>query len=318
LLFGRQFFLSSRKICNHKHISFKDDLREPTMERDTAQRYVTSLEQVVRRTHLDLRETMTQFQEYSQRLSMERAVPPGIITDIRKIYMGIHDQLTKIRGINQLLENRYRQYYRRDHVRDREISEFGILSKKLYTRFESMLHEIETKEKLILIEKEEDSEVCSKRVSSQWFRSRENQLVLLGNLRSLYDLDYIYRTGPGADTEHKRRVIQDRLRSLSLFVMSGEGGVIDILQSRMRLREYDIKERYAKDELRGALTHLREISAAEVEGVIKRYIDSREVPSLKCLLLWIQSQEDLGKETLGSADTILKEMTGGEVRTLRI
>ena len=286
------------------------------MERDTGQRYVASLEQVVRRTHLDLRETMTQLQEYSQRLSMERAVPPGIITDIRKIYMGIHEQLTKIKGINQLLENRYRQYYRRDHVRDREISEFGVLSKKLYARFESMLQEIEAKGKLI--EKEEVSDVCNKRVSPQWFRSGENQLVLLGNLRSLYDLDYIYKTGPGMDTERKRRVIQAKLRSLSLFVMSGEGGVIDTLQSRMRLREYDIKERYAKDELRGALTHLREISAAEVEGVIKRYIDSREAPSLKCLLLWIQSQEDLGKETLGSADAILREMTGGEVRTLRI
>jgi hypothetical protein len=286
------------------------------MERGSVQRYVTSLEQVVRSAHLDLRETMIQFQEYSQRLDMERAVPAGIITDIRKIYMGIHDQLTKIKGINQLLENRYRQYYRRDHVRDREISEFGVLSKKLYTRFESMLQEIEAKGKLT--EKEEDSDVCNKRAASQWFRSTENQLVLLGNLRSLYDLDYIYKTGPGMDTERKRRVIQAKLRSLSLFVLSGEGGVIDTLQSRMRLREYDIKERYAKDELRGALTHLREISAAEVEGVIKRYIDSREVPSLKCLLLWIQSQEDLGKETFGSADAILREMTGGEVRTLRV
>jgi len=286
------------------------------MERDTVQRYVASLEQVVRSTHLDLRGTMIQFQEYSQRLTTDRAVPPGVITDIRKIYMGIHDQLTKIKGINQLLENRYRQYYRRDHVRDREILEFGALSKKLYTRFESLLQEIEAKG--TLGENEDELEVCNRHVSSQWFRSRENQTILLGNLRSLYELDYIYRTGPGVDTERKRRLIQDKLRSLSLFVLSGEGGVIDTLESRMRLREYDIKERYAKEELRGALTHLREISAAEVEGVIKRYIDSRDVPSLKCLLLWIQSQEDLGKETLGSADTILKEMTGGEVRTLRI
>jgi hypothetical protein len=119
-------------------------------------------------------------------------------------------------------------------------------------------------------------------------------------------------------TEQKQRVIQDNLRSLSLFVLSGEGGVIDTLESRMRLREYDIKERYARDELRGALTHLRAISTTEVEGVIKRYIESKDVPSLKCLLLWVQSQEDLGKETLTSADTILKEMAGGEVKTLRV
>ena len=286
------------------------------MEREAVQRYVASLEQVVRSTHLDLRGTMVQFQEYSQRLTGDQAVASGMVTDIRKIYVGINDQLTKIRGINQLLESRYRQYYRRDPIRDREILEFGALSKKLYTRFETLLQEMETKGKIA--EKEDQPEMGDRRVSSQWFRSKENQTLLMGNLQSLYTLDYIYRTGRGVDAERKRRVIEDKLRSLSLFILSGEGGMLDTLESRMQLREYDIKERYAKDELRGALTHLREISTTEVEGVIKRYIDTREVPSLKCLLLWVQSQEDLGKETLGSVDVILKGMTGGEVKTLRI
>jgi len=286
------------------------------MEREAVQRYVASLEQVVRSAHLDLRGTMVQFQEYSQRLTGDQAVASGMVTDIRKIYVGINDQLTKIRGINQLLESRYRQYYRRDPIRDREILEFGALSKKLYTRFETLLQEMETKGKIA--EKEDQPEMGDRRVSSRWFRSKENQTLLMGNLQSLYTLDYIYRTGRGVDAERKRRVIEDKLRSLSLFILSGEGGMLDTLESRMQLREYDIKERYAKDELRGALTHLREISTTEVEGVIKRYIDTREVPSLKCLLLWVQSQEDLAKETLGSVDVILKGMTGGEVKTLRI
>jgi len=286
------------------------------MEREAVQRYVASLEQVVRSTHLDLRGSMVQFQEYSQRLTGDQAVASGMVTDIRKIYVGINDQLTKIRGINQLLESRYRQYYRRDPIRDREILEFGALSKKLYTRFETLLQEMETKGKIA--EKEDQPEMGDRRVSSRWFRSKENQTLLMGNLQSLYTLDYIYRTGRGVDAERKRRVIEDKLRSLSLFILSGEGGMLDTLESRMQLREYDIKERYAKDELRGALTHLREISTTEVEGVIKRYIDTREVPSLKCLLLWVQSQEDLAKETLGSVDVILKGMTGGEVKTLRI
>ncbi len=127
------------------------------MERESVQRYVASLEQVVRSTHLDLRGTMVQFQEYSQRLATDQAVPSGMVTDIRKIYVGINDQLTKIRGINQLLEGRYRQYYRRDHIRDRELLEFGALSKKLYTRFEALLQEIEAKGKLA--EKEDEPEM---------------------------------------------------------------------------------------------------------------------------------------------------------------
>jgi len=47
----------------------------------------------------------------------------------------------------------------------------------------------------------------------------------------------------------------------SLFVLSGEVRSVDNLQSRMHLREYDIEEQFAKDQLRGALTHLRDISS---------------------------------------------------------
>ena len=284
------------------------------MER--VQQYVASLERVVKNTHFDLRETMNQFQEYSRWFTLEGNVPSAIITDMRKTYKGIYDQLTKIRGINQLLESRYRQYYRRDSVRDKEISEYGILSKNLYSRFESMLQEIQAKARPK--DREEDSEVCGQRIPFQWFRSDENQLILVRNLQGLYELDYTYKTELGLNVDQKRRVSQNSLRSLSLFVLSGEGGLIDILQFRMRLREYDIKERYAKDELRGVLTHLREISISEVEGVIKRFMDHSEVPRLKCLLFSIQSQEDLGKETLYSAPTLLKGMATGEVRTVQV
>ena len=286
------------------------------MEKERTQWYMAGLEQVVRNAHLDLRETMDQFKNYSQWFNTDRAVPPGIVSDIRKTYKGIHDHLTKIRGINQLLESRYRQHYRRDSLRDRELSEFETLSKNLYSRFESMLQEIQAKARAK--DSEEDSAVCGQRIPFQWFRSDENQLILLRNLQGLYELDYTYKTEFGVNVDQKRRVSRNSLRSLSLFVLSGEGGLIDILQFRMRLREYDIKERYAKDELRGVLTHLREISAEEVEGVIKRFMDSKEIKKLKCLLLSIQSQEDLGKETLYSADNILKEMTSGVVRTVHL
>jgi hypothetical protein len=66
------------------------------------------------------------------------------------------------------------------------------------------------------------------------------------------------------------------LRSVSLFALSGEVTLIDNLQSCMQLREYDIKERLAGDEPRGALTHLREITLSEVESVMRRFADSSE------------------------------------------
>jgi hypothetical protein len=86
----------------------------------------------------------------------------------------------------------------------------------------------------------------------------------------------------------------------------------------MRLREYDITERYKEDEFRGALTHLREISPLEVQKVIRRFVDSSDFLKMKCLLLPIQSQKDLRKEIIRSTENILKMMEAGEVRVLSI
>jgi len=253
----------------------------------------------MKNTHLDLREAIEQFQELCHRVTPESIVSMRIITDVRQTYKEIQDQLTKIRGVNQLLESKYRQYYRRDSQRDKEIMEFGSLAKNLYSKFECALQEIESKRKLIPF---------------LWFHSRENQVILLQNLRALCELDY--KTRSDLDYVQRREVIRNEMRSVSLFVVSGEVTLIDDLLSRMQLREHDIKEHYTKGELRGALTHLREISSSEVERVIRRFTDSSGFSNLKCLVFPIQSEKDLGKEILGSARNILHVMAEGEVRTL--
>ena len=271
------------------------------MERERFQGYVASLEQIMKNTHLDLREAIEQFQELCHRVTPESIVSMRIITDVRQTYKEIQDQLTKIRGVNQLLESKYRQYYRRDSQRDKEIMEFGSLAKNLYSKFECALQEIESKRKLIPF---------------LWFHSRENQVILLQNLRALCELDY--KTRSDLDYVQRREVIRNEMRSVSLFVVSGEVTLIDDLLSRMQLREHDIKEHYTKGELRGALTHLREISSSEVERVIRRFTDSSGFSNLKCLVFPIQSEKDLGKEILGSARSILHVMVEGEVRTLSL
>ena len=106
------------------------------------------------------------------------------------------------------------------------------------------------------------------------------------------------------------------MRSISLFALSGEDTLMDDLQGRMRLQEYGIVERYTKEEFRGALIHLREISPSEVQKVIRRFADLGEFSKLKCLLVRIQSQMDLKKETVRSTEDILQLMGVGEVRVL--
>jgi len=282
------------------------------VERGNFQGIAAGLERIMENTRFDLRDTMAQFQELCLMITAERNVPIDVINDIRQTYKKIQDQLAKISGAKQLLEGKYRQYYRRDSQREREIMEFAFLAKSLYSKFEYTLQEIEAKRRLK--DRGEHLEVYRQRLSFPWFQSKINQIILEKNLRSLCALDY--KTRSDSEYEQRREIIRDGMRSISLFAMSGEVALIDNLQSRMRFREYDIIERYTEEEFRGALTHLREVSPSEVERVIRRFMDHSEFPRLKCLLLRIRSQKDLEKEIIASTDNVLHVMEMGEVRTL--
>ena len=285
------------------------------MDRGIFQAYVASLEQTMENIYSDLREAIDQFQECCLMITPERIAPSEIITDIRQTYKHIQDQLAKITGVKQLLEGKYRRYYRRDYRREKELMKFAFLAKSLYFKFAYTLEEMETKRRL-KDRGEQFIRVNYQHLPYPWFQSKRNQIILLRNLRTLGELDYKTRFDLGY--EQRREVIQTGMRSVSLFALSGEAPLIDNLQSRMRLREYDIKERLAREELRGALTHLREISPPEVEQVIRRFADPAEFSRLRCLLLTIESQQDLEKEILDSTGYMLHMMEKGEVRTLSI
>jgi hypothetical protein len=281
---------------------------------DRGQGYVAGLEQILKSSQLALKESIAHFQEMCHMVTPERHLPHDIIVDIRKTYREIQDQLTKIKGIQQLLEGKYRQYYRRNPQRDREIMEFGLLAKNYYLRFEYTLQEVEAKRKSR--EEEKSLREYGQLGSIPWFRSEENQGVLLRTLRSLSDLNY--KVSNGLWAEERRQVIQNSPRSLSLFVLSGQADLIDDLEGRIRLREYDITERYGPDEFRGVLAHLKEIPVAEVEKVVRRLMQSGESSKPKGLLFSIQSPEDLRKEVLGSTKRLLQAVPAGDVKALSI
>jgi len=284
------------------------------MEKERGQGYVAGLERMLKASQLSLKDTVAHFQEMCSKVTPERNLPEEMIVDIRKTYSEIQDQLNKIKGIQQLLEGKYRQYYRRNPLREREIVEFGFLAKNYYFKFESILKEVGARS--TLREQEKPLREYDQIIVVRWFRSEENQGILLRNLQSLNELDY--KISAVLQSEERRRVVQHGSRSLSLFTLSGEANVIDELQSRIRLREYDIKERYGPGEFRGVLTHLKEISAAEVERVMRRFMQSGEFSKPKCLLFPIRSSKDLRKEILDSTEEILQKLAAGDVKTLLI
>ncbi len=282
------------------------------MERDSLKRYAESLEKTIQSNHHYLKENVKDFQEMCLMVTPERNVPQEIVLDIRQLYKEIRTRLTEIKAIEQVLQGKYRQYYRRDAMRDKEILEFGFIAKNCYSKFEYTLMQKEAQKKAK--EREGVLRVDQKGVPCQWFRSKENQVTFVRNLRILNDLDY--EMPSNLETGERREVTPNRPRSLTLFVFSGEERLIDDLQSRIPLREHDIIERYARDELHGLLTHLREIDPLEVEKNFKEFIGSGEFSKLKCLLLSVHSPEKLMGDVLGLIKKALQGMGEGEVKTL--
>jgi len=284
------------------------------MEKDRVQRYAQNLEKTIQNNYHYLKETIKDFREMCLMVTPERNVPPEIILDIREIYKEIRNRLTEIKAIEQVLQGKYRQYYHRDAIRDKEILEFGFIAKNCYSKFEYTIMQREAQKKA-KEERERVLRVVQKGVPCQWFHSKENQVIFIKNLRILKDLDY----GIPSDLEtgERREVIQNRPRSLTLFVFSGDGRLIDDLQSQIQLREHDIIERYAQDELHGLLAHLREIDSLELEKKFKEFIGKQEFSKLKCLLLSVHSPKNLEGDLLGLIKKTLQEMREGEVKTLR-
>jgi hypothetical protein len=283
------------------------------MESERAIRgYVASLDQIVRSGHLWLKETVEDLQEKVRIVTPDRHVPQSWIGDIRRIYREIQDQLTKIKGVQQLLEGKYRQHYRRDVVRDKEILEFAFVAKNCYLRFESTLEQQETMKRLGGRESHLERSLPER--AFRWFHSSEYQSKLLRNLRELNALGY--GIPPGAGGRERREVMQEKPRSVSLLILSGEEKLMDGLQSRMRLRTYDIAERSGRKELRVALTHLKETSSLDAAKAILRSVGKEEFAQLKCLLIPIRSPKDLERKELSSAEKFLHAMPQGEVRRI--
>jgi hypothetical protein len=240
----------------------------------------------------------------------EKHVPAGIAIDIREMYKEIRNRLTEIKAIEQLLQGKYRQHYHRDSLRDKEIMEFGFISKNCYSKFEHTMVQIEAIKRL----KERPVKADHPREPLQWFRSKENQVAFIKNLRTLVELDY--EPTPEEIGEERRDLAGGR--TLTLFLFSGDSLSLDQLQSQTRFREHDILERYSPEEVRGVLAHLRKVDPMEMEKKFRQIMESKGLVKLKCLLLPIHSPKDFEGDLLELIRTALHGMGEGELKTLSI
>ncbi len=276
------------------------------------QRYAEGLEKTIQHNYCHLKEMVEDFKTLCLVVTPEKHTPRDIIVDIRELYKEIRDRLAQIKAIQQLLQGKYRRYYRRDSLRDKSIMEFGFLTKNLYSKFEYILLQ---KQALAHKKEEEIPREEQRGFPCQWFHSKDHQVTFLKNLRILHELDYEDPSEIGV--EEKRRALQEKARHLTLFCLKGKPSLIDEVYSRLRLREHDIIERYAQDELHGLLAHLREVNTVELEKIFERILKTEDFSKLKCLLIPIHSPADLEGNLLDRAKKTLHEMEEGNLKTLK-
>lgn len=279
------------------------------MEKDRTQRYAESLQRVIRNDYQYLKETLPDFQELCRLVTPEKNVPTKLVSDIREMYKELRNRLAEINAVKQLLQGKYHTYYRRDPLLDKEVMEFGFVLKNTYSRFESVMLQ---KQKQDWKRGKGRESVADKGGPERWFRSPENKMGLLKALRLLQELDYEV---PSQETGPERRLTTGQgPRSITLFVIQGEAQWLDTFQGSVRFREHDLLERYASNELRGLLVHLRAISPSAVKKVFERLLEGVEGARLKCLLLPIQNEKDLDQNLTSLVEKTLPEIAQGEVR----
>lgn len=283
------------------------------MAKDPMQRYAESLQKTIEHNFNYLKEALEDFKGLCMIVTPEKHVPQDIIVDIRKLYKEIRDRLGEIRAIQQLLQGKYRQYYRRDSLRDKSIMEFGFLAKSLYSKVEYILLQ---KQALAHKKEEEAFKEERKGFLHQWFHSKDHQVIFIRNLRMLHELHYVEPSDP--DMEERRKTSQGKVRHLTLFCFKGKIEKIDEIYSRFGLREHDVLERYAQDEIHGLLTHLKEIDPQELEKIFQRITERMGISGLKCLLIPIRSPKELEDNLMDRLKKALDEMKEGEIKTLRI
>jgi hypothetical protein len=276
------------------------------------QRYVESLELVIQKDHEYLKGITGDFQEKCRLATSTDAAPPGLFVEIPNIYREIRTRLKETQAVQALLETKYSQYTRSEPQRDKEIRELDLNVGIHFSKFlRSLKQSLEGKESAGR-EKIFGSEEAP---HFHWFRNQENLVKFLRNVRILDELDY--ERAP-AWAREKREVTKDKPRSLTLFIFKGNAQSIADLQSSLQLREHDILERFDHDELRGILTHLREIQPAEVEKIFHRLKEKEGYSELKCVLIPIRGQGDLGVDVAGLVEKAVREMAPGELKTLSI
>jgi hypothetical protein len=242
-------------------------------------------------------------------------VPAAILREALAVYENMRTRLLEIGAVEQLLARKQNRPAAQDPARQKLIAELdsqiGLISGRLPKR---------TSAPGGAPEPAGTSGPRRATPSEQWLRTEEDSVAFTRNVRLLDELDYapVGPPPPGtAAAPDSRRVVEPSGRGFTLFSVRGPAAALDALHPQIRFREHDIIERFSAGEIRGVLTHLRQVLTEDVVNIFRRLITSRFSEAV-CILVRLQSPDHLGGHLLQYLDRMAEEMRPGQIRSVII
>jgi hypothetical protein len=239
-------------------------------------------------------------------------VPSTILREALAVYEDMRTRLLEIGAVEQLLARKQNRTAPQDPARQRLITELdsqiAAISRSLPQRPSAAGGA------------PEPAGGRRPTPSEQWLRTEEDSVAFTRNVRLLDELDYAPAAPapPGSPAApDSRRIVEQSGRGFTLFSVRGPAAALDALHPQIRFREHDIIERFSAGEVRGVLTHLRQVLTEDVVNIFRRLITSR-FSEVVCILVRLQSPDHLGGHLLQYLDRMAEEMRPGQIRSVII
>jgi hypothetical protein len=237
-------------------------------------------------------------------------VPPAVMENVLKVYSTMRKRLSEIEVVRALLLRRHNRRVPESPRREKLIADLDAQIKVLTYRLG----------KSAPIAEDAGAAGASpggsaaRTSSERWLRIEQDSLAFTINSRLLDELEYEPPAPAGGPSKRK---VQTSGRGFTLFSIRGPASALDDLYTRFTLRQHDIIERFTASEIRGVLTHLRRTTTDDIKHIFKRLLASR-FPDVKCILVGLNTPDQLNESFLKYLEHTAEEMRPGELRTISI
>jgi hypothetical protein len=235
--------------------------------------------------------------------------PASILKDVLKMYQDMRTRVLEMEAVQRLLNHRLRKPHSKDPKRQKLLTDLDAQIADISARLEGT----DAPQPGVIRGKRGNVPAPARPPSDRWLRIEQDSLAFTINARLLDELEYETPPQPGGPV----RVVHKSGRGFTLFTLRGPASALDALHPCIRLRQHDIVERFSATEIRGVMTHLRLTVTADIKHIFERLLTTR-FSDVKCVLMGLQSPDQLDEHFLEYLERMIDKMRPGEIHTIEI